>query len=100
MAVSLRYDFPNNSLDDHDRVIEALNFPSDWPEGAIAHAAYEVDGHLVVTDVWESRQHFDRFVEQRLRRAMAQALGDRANEPADILERELHHFTSREHGTS
>ncbi|HYY23032.1 MAG TPA: hypothetical protein VE780_14250 [Thermoleophilaceae bacterium] len=100
MVVSLRLDFPKNSLDDHDRVVEALNFPGDWPDGAIVHSAYEVDGHLVVTDVWESRQHFDRFVEERLRPAMSQALGDRASEPADILERELHHLSSREHGTT
>jgi hypothetical protein len=100
MPISLRLDFPNNSLADHDSVVEALNWPGDWPDGAIAHSAYEVEGHLVVTDVWESRQHFDRFVEQRLRQAMSQALGDRASDPADIFERELHDFSSREHGRS
>jgi hypothetical protein len=98
MPVGLRLDFPNNSLDDHDRVTEALNFPADWPDGLIAHGAYEVDGHLVVSDVWQSRQHFDRFTEQRLQAAMADALGDRAN-PPEVLERELHHFSSQGHGT-
>jgi hypothetical protein len=48
----------------------------------------------VVNDVWESRQHFDRFVEQRLRTAMAQASGERAREP-EIIERELHTVYTR-----
>jgi hypothetical protein len=51
----------------------------------------------VASDVWESRQHFDRFAEARLQAAMSEALGDRASEP-EIRERELHHFISREHG--
>jgi hypothetical protein len=97
MPVGLRLDFPNTSLDDHDQVAETLNFPADWPDGLIAHAAYEADGHLVASDVWESRQHFDRFAEARLQAAMSEALGDRASEP-EIRERELHHFSSREHG--
>ena len=99
MPVGLRLSFASNSLDDHDQVNEALNFRADWPDGLIAHAAYEVDGHLVASDVWESRQHFDRFAEQRLQAAISQTLGDRANEP-EIQERELHHFSSREHTSS
>jgi hypothetical protein len=97
MPVGLRLNFATNSLDDHDQVAETLNFPGDWPDGLIAHAVYEVDGHLVCSDVWESREHFDRFADQRLRAAMAEALGDRANEP-EILERELHHFSARDRG--
>jgi hypothetical protein len=99
MPVGLRLSFASNSLDDHDQVAETLNYPADWPDGLIAHSAYEVDGHLVVSEVWESRQHFDRYGEQRLQPAVAETLGDRANEP-EIQERELHHFSSREHGRS
>jgi len=91
MPVGLRLSFSENTLEDYDKVCEALNFPADWPDGALAHGSHEADGHLVVNDVWESRQHFDRFVEQRLQAAMGQALGDRAREP-EIIERELHTF--------
>ena len=91
MPVGLRLSFSENTLEDYDKVSEALNFPVDWPDGALAHGSHEADGHLVVNDVWESRQHFDRFVEQRLQAAMGQALGDRAREP-EIIERELHTF--------
>ena len=89
MPVGLRLNFPENTLDDYDKVVAALNFPAEWPDGLIAHGSHEVDGHLVVNDVWESRGHFDRFGEARLQAAIGEALGDRAREP-EIVERELH----------
>jgi hypothetical protein len=91
MAVGLRLTFANLTLDDYDKACEALNFPGDWPTGLKAHSSYEVDGRLVVADVWESRQQFDDFVAARLQAAMGQALGDRAEQP-EVLERELHTF--------
>ena len=94
MPVGLRQNFPSNTLADYDTVVEALNFPAVWPDGLIAHGSHEVDGHLVVNDVWESRGHFDRFAEARLQGAMSEAIGDRARQP-EILERELHSFNTR-----
>jgi hypothetical protein len=51
MPVGLRLSFPENTLEDYDKVCEALNFPADWPDGALAHGSHEADGHLVVNDV-------------------------------------------------
>jgi hypothetical protein len=89
LPVGLRLNFDENTLSDYDEVCKALNFPADWPDGLLAHSSHETDGHLVVNDVWESRGHFDRFVEQRLQSAMGQAIGDRAREP-QIVETQLH----------
>jgi hypothetical protein len=94
MAVALRLEFPNLTLQDYDSVCEALNFPTDWPDGLKAHASTEVDGRLRVVDIWESRQDFDQFVESRLDDAMGQALGDRAESP-QITEFELHTIYTR-----
>jgi hypothetical protein len=94
MSVGLRLGFSQLTLGDYDKVCEALNFPSDWPQGLQAHASYEIDGLLVVSDVWESRQQFDSFVEQRLQAAMGQALGDRGEQP-EVTERQLHTFYTR-----
>ena len=66
-------------------------------DGLIAHGSHEADGHLVVNDVWESRGHFDRFVDERLQAAMYEALGDRASEP-EVVEREMPSFRAREIG--
>lgn len=94
MATRIQLDFPNLGLDDYDRVGEALNFPADWPDGLLAHGSAEIDGHLRVVDVWESAGHFDRFVEQRLGSAIAETLGERAEQPerGDV---ELHSFYAR-----
>ena len=94
MAVGLRLSFPENTLEDYDKVVAALNFPAEWPDGLIAHGSHEADGHLVVNDVWESRAAFDGFVQERLQGAMDEAIGDRAREP-EVVERELHSFHAR-----
>lgn len=91
MAVRLQLDFNNLGLDDYDATCRALNFPADWPDGLLAHGSAEVEGRLRVVDVWESRQHFDRFVQERLQAAMGQAVGDRAEQP-QITETGLHSF--------
>lgn len=91
MATRIQLDFSNLGLEDYDRVCETLNFPSDWPEGLLAHGSAEADGHLRVVDIWQSSGLFDRFVEERLGSAIASALGDRAQQPerSDV---ELHTF--------
>ena len=95
MPVGLRFDFPENTLDDYDKVVKALNFPAEWPDGLIAHSSHEIGGHIVLTEVWETRGHYDRFVAQRLQPTIVETLGDRARPPEDIVERELHSFYAR-----
>ncbi|MEK6277358.1 MAG: hypothetical protein AABM29_05025 [Actinomycetota bacterium] len=94
MAVGLRLDFSNLGLDDYDAICRALNFPAEWPDGLLAHSSAEADGRLRVVDAWESRQHFDRFVQERLQSALGEALGDRAERP-EVSETELHTFNTR-----
>lgn len=91
MTVALRLNFTNLGAGDYDAVCQAMNFPSDWPDGLLAHGSTEVDGRLRVLDIWESRADFDGFVGSRLQGAMGQALGDRAEAP-QIEEMELHTF--------
>ena len=95
MPVGIRLDFENVGLGDYDAVCRTLNFPSDWPDGLLAHGSADVDGRLVVTDVWETRQHFDRFVDERLGSAMGETVGDRGGQP-QITEVQLHTFYGKE----
>ena len=37
MPVGLRLNFPENTVDDYDKVVKALNFPAEWPDGLIAN---------------------------------------------------------------
>jgi hypothetical protein len=93
--LGLRLVFPDNTVDDYDKVAKALNFPAEWPDGLVAHGSHEVDGGMVVNEVWETRGHYDRFAEGRLGTTIAETLGDRARPPAEIVERDLHSFYAR-----
>jgi hypothetical protein len=94
MAVGLRLEFSNLTLQDYDAICKALNFPGDWPDGLQVHASTEVDGRLRVMDMWESRGQFDQFVQSRLQGAMGEAMGDRAEAP-EITEFQLHTIYTR-----
>jgi hypothetical protein len=59
----------------YDAVTGAIGLEGDPPEGLIFHWAGEVDGQWTITDVWESREDFDRFREQRLFPAIEQVSG-------------------------
>jgi hypothetical protein len=60
--------------DDYERVAKAVG--DDPPEGLIAHAAGEEDGHWRSVSIWESQEAQERFRDERLLPAVAQALGE------------------------
>jgi hypothetical protein len=80
--------------DMYDGVQEAMDIASDPPEGLVFHWAGEVDGSWTITDVWESRQAYDRFREERLFPAIKKVSGmDPASGPQpSIIEFEVHNY--------
>jgi hypothetical protein len=70
MAVAIRTtDFPEGvGTDMYDGVQAAMDIANDPPQGLIFHWAGEVDGKWTVTDVWDAREAYDRFREERLSR--------------------------------
>ncbi len=68
----------------------------DWPDGLITHAAgLRDDGHFVVTEVWDTPQHQERFMEGRLGEALEK--GGISSAPSSITWIELiaHHQPGR-----
>jgi hypothetical protein len=60
---------------DYEKVQQALG--DEPPDGLILHAAGEVDGgRWQSVSVWESEDHFNRFLGDRLQAAARSALGD------------------------
>jgi hypothetical protein len=47
----------------------------DAPDGLILHSAGQGEQGYYVYDVWESREAFERFMEERLGPAMAEVMG-------------------------
>ncbi len=44
-----------------------------WPEGIISHTAGPIPGGWRVVDVWESKEHFQKFFSERLGAAVQAA---------------------------
>ena len=82
MAVAIRTtDFPEGpGTEMYDRVSAELNADNDPIQGLIFHWAGEVDGKWTVTDVWETREAYDRFRDERLFPAIREVSG---MEPTD-----------------
>jgi hypothetical protein len=77
MAVAIRTtDFPAAvGTDMYDGVNAAMDIENDPPGGLIFHWAGEVDGKWTITDVWETRDAYDRFRDERLFPAIQKVSG-------------------------
>lgn len=79
MAAELVLEFDGVSLAQYDKVnhtlgINPLTGEGDWPDGLQSHAAgLDAKGSLVVTEVWSTPNHQERFFNQRLAKALSQA---------------------------
>jgi hypothetical protein len=88
MAVAIRTtDFPEGvGTQVYDGVQAALDIANRPPDGLLFHWAGDVDGKFTVTDVWETREAYDRFREQRLFPAIQKVSGmDPAGGPQPTL---------------
>jgi hypothetical protein len=93
MAIGLRLKITGGTQEQYDALHAQMGIDGDPPEGLIFHAAGPIDEGWGIIDFWESREHFDRFRENRLMPAFGE-LGDRApDSPPDIKEFPVHHFT-------
>jgi hypothetical protein len=50
--------------------------PEEAPEGLILHSAGQADRGWYVYDIWESRDAFERFSEEKLMPAVKEVMGD------------------------
>jgi hypothetical protein len=92
MAIGLRIKFADGTQEQYDAVNDQMGVEGNPPEGMIFHAAGPIEGGWGVIDFWESRGHFDRFLESRLGPAI-QELGDRAPQgPPNIREFPVHNY--------
>jgi hypothetical protein len=92
MAVGLRIKFNDGTQEQYEAVNAQMNVEGDPPDGLIFHAAGPIDGGWGIIDFWESREHFDRFLGERLAGAIEE-LGDRALPgPPDVKEFPVHNM--------
>jgi len=96
MAVAIRTtDFPEGvGTDMYDGVNAAMDIANNPPEGLIFHWAGDVDGKWTITDVWETREAYDRFQQERLFPAIREVSGmDPTSDPqATVSEFAVHNY--------
>jgi heme-degrading monooxygenase HmoA len=66
---------PGGGTEMYDKVNEKMGITEDPPAGLILHSASRTDEGILIVDVWESQEAFDRFSEERLMPAIREVMG-------------------------
>ena len=97
MAICMIQTFPANpdvpdNAGFYDQLNEKMGTRENPPDGCLAHSAGQSPDGWRLVDFWESREHFDRFFQERLAPALKEVTGqDPENGPMpDVQEWELH----------
>jgi hypothetical protein len=75
MAIVRIQETPADGMEMYDKVNAIAHIDEDPPAGLIVHAASLADGAMLIVDVWESQEAFDRFSEERLMPAIREVMG-------------------------
>jgi hypothetical protein len=69
MSVAVEMKFGGATLAQYDQVIEKMGLTPGGatPAGAISHWVAKTDDGLRVVDVWETREQFERYSEEKIR---------------------------------
>ena len=68
MAVAVVLDFPGGTLEQYDEVIAKMGFTPEGPgaPGGLSHWVTKTDDGIRVTDVWRTREEFDKFAAEQI----------------------------------
>jgi hypothetical protein len=72
MGVVMSLNWAGVTPEQYDAVRRIVNWEDATPEGAVMHAAWFDSSGLRITDVWDSREDFERFMAGRVMPAVAQ----------------------------
>lgn len=68
MAIGVQLDFTGATLEQYDRVIEKMGFRPGGPgaPGGLFHWVTRTDDGLRITDVWDSKDTFEKFAQEKI----------------------------------
>ena len=93
MAIVHIQETPADGMETYDQVNEKLGVDDNPPEGLIVHTAGMSGSNMVIVDVWESQDAFDRFTEERLMPVIREVMGgDPPEGMAQTRTHEVHHL--------
>lgn len=66
MTYLITHFWPGATQEQYDATIAVAHPPSGLPDGQIYHAAGPTDGGFLIAAAWESKDQFERFVQEKL----------------------------------
>lgn len=94
MAYAVKTESSELNQEVYDAVSAKVDVESNPPDGLIVHTAGQSESGWAIFDVWDSRESFERFSQERLRPAI-QAVGEERGmtpSPPSQAIYELHHL--------
>jgi hypothetical protein len=69
MTIGVQIDFPGATLDQYDQAIERMGYLPGGPSARheLFHWVTKTDSGIRVVDVWDSREAYEEFAEERIR---------------------------------
>lgn len=66
MAFVITHLWPDGTEEQYRKTVAAAHPANGLPDGQVYHAAGPTDGGFLVVAVWNSREDFERFVQEKL----------------------------------
>jgi hypothetical protein len=66
MAVGITLEFNGATLDQYDDIVRKMDLGGRTAPGGMFHWVTKTNEGFFVTDVWESREQFERFAEEKI----------------------------------
>lgn len=81
MSILIRYSPTSLTAQKYDEASQRVQETLDWPpEGLDIHVCFGSEGNLLVSEIWDSREHYEAFGE-RLMPVLTEAGVEFSNEP-------------------
>jgi hypothetical protein len=91
MAVGVVLEFQGASLDQYDQLVKRMGFTpgGKGAPGGLFHWVTKTDGGLRITDVWDTRETFEKFAQEKIG-PLSQEVG--VTSPPDVTFFEVHNY--------
>ena len=94
MAVAVEMNFRGATMEQYDQILQKMGLmpAGATPPDAISHWVAETDDGMRVVDVWESREAYDRYAQEKIGPYSAEV---GITEPPEMRFYEVHNYLGR-----
>lgn len=94
MAVAIVQRFSGATLEQYDQILDKMGLSQGGPTppGALFHWVSKTDDGIVVTDVWEDRETFERFAQEQIGPYSAEV---GITDPPEMSFHEVHNYLAK-----